>query len=62
MYRIIDTMLFAVYSAVLFLLLACVSIGYSCFCHGDVGPYPEMDYVPWMLAVAMLIVFAARKS
>jgi hypothetical protein len=57
--RIVRTAAFAARSFALAALAGAVLVGVSCYRHGDVGPYPELDYLPWLPVAAMLVAYAA---
>jgi hypothetical protein len=60
--RLLDVIGFAIASFALWGLLTFVLVGVTCFRHGDVGPYPELDWEPWVAPIAMLIVYTVRRK
>jgi hypothetical protein len=59
---VIEVLDFAGRSMLLSLLLAFCLVGFSCFQHGDVGPYPEVDFMWAVIPVAMLLAFVWMKN
>lgn len=57
MQKLWNILTFVFFSTGLFMMAGCLTVGYSCFKHGDVGPYPECDYLLVMPPASMLLVF-----
>jgi hypothetical protein len=57
MEKLLGVVEFVAVSFAMWLLLAFVLVGVTCFRHGDIGPYPEADYIPWAAPVAMLVTY-----
>jgi hypothetical protein len=43
-----------------YLLLYVALIGVTCYRHGDRGPYPELEYGPYVPAVALVLAILTR--
>lgn len=57
MRRILRTFDFFTRSVVLVFLLGGGLVGFSCVRHGDIGPYPEVDYMWAVPPLAMFLAF-----
>jgi hypothetical protein len=42
--------------------LSVCTIGYTCYMHGDRGPYPEEAWIPWLFPMSVFLVFAIRRK
>lgn len=62
MNKVAKTIEFLVWSLFITILLGFTLVGVSCFRHGDIGPYPEVDFMWIVPPASMRLGFVPNRS